>query len=481
MTGLGSSAATLAARGRQAWQRAARRPGILGGPGAGRTEAPPSHPVAPLDGADFDVIVVGAGIAGSVTARQLALAGRSVLLVERGESPGAKNLSGGVLYTHALRDVLPDLAAQAPVERVITRNQLRLVTADADVAVDASDARLADPVNAVSVLRARFDPWLAEQAEQAGAFLMTGVRIDELLREDGPNGARVVGVRSGEEQLRASVVVAADGANSFLAQSVGLRPPAPTHHLGLGVKGVLAMDRAAIEDRFAVTGDEGAALALVGDCTGGIDGGAFVYTNRESLSVGVVLRLDALVASGRSATDLFEHFLGHRSVAPLLRGGRLLEYGAHLVPEGGLEMLGRLAMDGLVVVGDAAGMCLNTGLTLRGMDLAAGAAVAAAAGIEHALDSGDVSATGLDGYRRALFDGFVGHDLRTYAGAPGFLANPRLYDDYGRLATGILHEVFRHDGSPRRPLAATAGSVRRAAGVSLPDLARDAWRGVRAL
>lgn len=444
-------------------------------------QPPPGLPAEPLPDADFDVIVVGAGVAGSVTALQLARAGHSVLLIERGEAPGAKNLSGGVLYTHALTGILPDLLDRAPIERTIVRNRVGFVTPDATTAVDYADTRLATPVNAVSVLRARFDAYLAEQAEAAGAFLMPGVRVDELLVEDGPNGARVVGVRSGDEAMRCQVVVAADGANSFLATSVGLRAKPPARHLAVGVKGVIALPREVIDDRFALTGDEGAAISLVGDCTDGVAGGAFVYTNAASLSVGVVLRLDALVDSGRSAPQVFERFLAHPAVAPWLRGGRLLEYGAHLVPEGGLEMVGDLAMDGLVVAGDAAGMCLNTGLTLRGMDLAAGSGQAAAHGIAAALAAGDVSATGLAGYREALFAGFVGQDLRTYASAPAFLDNPRLYEDYGALLAGVLHDVLRHDLSPRRPLARTAAAAVRAAGIPWRTLAGDAWRGVRAL
>ena len=52
--------------------------------------------------ADFDAIVVGAGCAGSVAAYELASAGKSVLVVERGNFAGAKNMTGGRIYSHAL-------------------------------------------------------------------------------------------------------------------------------------------------------------------------------------------------------------------------------------------------------------------------------------------------------------------------------------------------------------------------------------------
>ncbi|MDR2382198.1 MAG: FAD-dependent oxidoreductase [Bifidobacteriaceae bacterium] len=124
---------------------------------------------------DFDVAIVGAGIAGCVAATLLARDGHSVVLIERGEAPGSKNLSGGVLYGRVLDPVFPDWMTQAPVERVVTRNVISFLTKTGAVSVVADDLTLATPVNAVSVLRASFDPWLAEQAEAAGAFLMPGV------------------------------------------------------------------------------------------------------------------------------------------------------------------------------------------------------------------------------------------------------------------------------------------------------------------
>ncbi|HEY3437439.1 MAG TPA: FAD-dependent oxidoreductase, partial [Actinotalea sp.] len=330
---------------------------------------------------DFDVIVVGAGPAGAVTATLLARKGLSVVLIERGEAPGAKNLSGGVLYGRVLDQVFPDFAAQAPVERRITRHVTTFLTPDSSVGIDYAGSTLAEPVNAVTVLRAKFDPWLAERAEEEGVFLMPGVRVDELLREAGPDGTlRVVGVRAGDDELRARVVVAADGVNSFLARSIGLRDKPAEHHVAVGVKAVVQLPRTVIEDRFGVSGDEGAAHAIVGDCTLGIGGGAFLYTNTESLSLGVVLRLDDLVRSGRTAVEVFDHLVAHPGLAPYLRGGEIVEYGSHLVAEGGLAMLGEIVTDGMVVVGEAAGLTINSGLTVRGMDLAIGSAIAAADG-----------------------------------------------------------------------------------------------------
>lgn len=137
--------------------------------------------------------------------------------------------------------------------------------------IDYYDQRLAEPVNPVSVFRAKLDPWLAEQCEEAGVMVMPGVRVDSLLKE----GEQVVGVRSGEDELRSHIVIAADGVNSFIARDASVRAMEPTKHLAVGVKSVFGLPRQVLEDRFHLTGDEGVAYAIVGDATQAVAGGGF--------------------------------------------------------------------------------------------------------------------------------------------------------------------------------------------------------------
>ena len=426
----------------------------------------------------FDAIIVGAGVAGSSAAYRLAKAGLQVVLIERGPYPGSKNLSGGVLYGRVLHELIPNFWESAPVERVITNQVVSFLTTDSSINLDfKTEAFNQPPYNGFTVLRARFDRWLAEQAEAAGAMLVPGIKVDGVVKRDG----KVVGVSADNEEMLAKVVIAADGANSFIAQNAGLRGKIPTGHAAVGVKEVIGLPREVIEERFHLKGNEGAAYNIVGYATRGVPGGGFLYTNQESLSVGLVIHLEALVERQLKPAEIFEDFLAHPMIAPLIKGGKLLEYGAHLVPEGGLKMMPPLAADGLLLVGDAAGFGVNNGFVVRGMDLAIGSAVAAAETVIEAQAADDFSAARLQSYPARLEKSFVMQDMRTYARAVDFMKNERLFEAYPALLSNILADIYRQEAQPKKNLVPTLLKNLKASKISLLDLLKDALAGGRAL
>ncbi len=426
---------------------------------------------------DFDAIVIGGGVSGTVCAHLLARQGREVLLVERGAEPGTKNLSGGVFYCRVMQEIFPNFLEEAPIERRITRNCLSFLNPTSFVNVDYWDTRLAEPVNAVTVLRAKLDLWLAEQCEEAGVTVMPGIKVEGLVRE----GDQFVGIRAGEDELTAKVVVAADGINSFISQDAGIRDKEPLENLAVGVKSVIRLSEEKIRDRFRLVGDEGAAYAIVGDCTQGVAGGGFMYSNKDSVSIGIVVRLDDLTASGKSSSDLHDHFLSHPAIAPYLEGGELLEYGCHMVAEGGRRMQHDLVRPGLVVIGDAAGFTLNSGFTLRGMDLAAGSAQAAASAIGAALDANDFSQESLERYVSEYEDSFVGKDMATYAKAPEFLENEEMYGAVGMLAADVLYDIYNLDLTPCKSLVKTAWGAFKRSGLKVRRVAALGIQAVRSM
>lgn len=435
----------------------------------------------------FDAIVVGAGPAGSTAALKLAQAGLSVVLIERGESAGSKNLSGGVLYGRVLDELIPGFVEEAPIERHITNHVTTFLTQEGWFGLDFKTCAFgAPPYNGYTVLRAKFDRWLAEKAEEAGTMMVAGIRVERLERD----GDRIVGVKAGDDVLLADVIIAADGANSFLAQQAGLRGRIEPKHIAVGVKSLIGLPRETIEDRFHLTGDEGAAYALVGEATHGVAGGGFIYTNTESLSVGVVMRLDDLAKTGRESAQIAEDFLRHPLIAPLIKGGKLLEYGAHLVPEGGLEMMPGMqrmpGIPGMLVVGDAAGLTINNALVVRGMDLAIGSGMAAAEAVLAAKEKGDFAGANfaqgmVSDYTRRLEDSFVMKDMRTYARTPGFLETERLYTTYPTFVVDLMTRIFASTGAPKEHILSSAMQSMKASKLSLLSLAADGLKGARAL
>ena len=428
---------------------------------------------------EFDAVVVGAGPAGASAALALARAGRSVVLVERGPFPGSKNVYGGVVYGRVLDDIVPDWWEEVPVERWVVRRSTVMMTGTQSLSVDfRSDAWGEAPYNGMTTLRCHFDAWLAGKATGAGARLLASTVATGLVRD---GSGRVVGVRTDRDgaELHAPVVVACDGVNSFLAKEAGLLPAAAASHHTLGVKEVLDLPPGAINERFGVQDHEGVDMEILG-CTREIPGGGFLYTNAYSVSIGVVLSVEHLGASGIRPEALIADLKAHPTIAPLLRGSTLREYGAHLIPEGGFDTMPALTADGLCIAGDAGAMTLAAGLWLEGVNFAIGSGYAAGRAVDRALSRGDTSAAGLASYRSDLEGQFVLADHKRLRKAPALVLSDRVQQRYPGLLCDLAEGMFTVTNPTPKPggLALTRRVAARH-GVTLRQLAGDTLRGLR--
>jgi len=430
----------------------------------------------------FDIVVVGAGPAGSAAALEAARAGMSVALLERGPYPGAKNVYGGVVYGRVLDELVPQWWEHMPVQRWVTRRSTMILTGHQALTVDfrTEDWGRA-PYNGATAHRAELDGWLASLAQQAGAVLVPSTTATGLLRD---TAGTVTGVRTDrpDGDLTARVVIACDGVNSFLAKEAGLFDGVagrPADHTSLGVKETLALPREVIEERFALTGRHGQDIEILG-CTGTIPGGGFLYTNLDSVSIGVVLSLPELAAGHTRPEDILADLKAHPALAPLIRGAALKEYSAHLIPEGGYDSMPRLAGDGILVAGDAAAMCLAAGIWLEGVNYALGAGMYAGRSAAAAVTAGDTSATGLAGYRTALEDSFVLADHRKLRKVPGLVFSDRVQQTYPGLLCDLAQGFFTVDNPRPKPgLRTLARTAARRHGVKLRHLLSDALTGSR--
>lgn len=398
----------------------------------------------------FDTIIVGAGLAGLASAYSLAKDGLNVLVIERGTYPGAKNMTGGRIYMNAIRNMAPELWKDAPFERYVTKEILTFTKKDCAVSFELTSEKFKKiPYHSYTILSAKFDKWLASKVEEAGATIITKMKVDNLLVEN----SKVTGVLAADDKVKADVVVLAEGANSQLALKLRLRKELSPEHYAIGIKEVIELPRKVIEERFGLENEEGIAQLFVGSITQSLRGGGFLYTNLESLSLGIVLGIPDAMAAELQVHEFLDKFKAHPAIFKLVKDGKSVEYSAHIIPEGGLCSLSEFYRDGLLVVGDAAGFSLNMGIAVRGMDYAIASGFFAAETIKKAKEKNDFSRNILSNYEHKLNESFVMKDFKTFKNAPEFLSGSRVYELYPELICNIFEEIMYIGDKPKKRIS----------------------------
>jgi electron transfer flavoprotein-quinone oxidoreductase len=397
----------------------------------------------------FDAIVVGAGASGNAAAYTMAKAGLKVLQLERGESPGSKNVQGAILYSDALERIIPDFRDDAPLERHLIEQRMWVLDDESFVGTHyRSDEFNKPPYNRYTIIRAQFDKWFSQKVQEAGALLICETTVSELLMD----GSRVIGVQTDREggAIYADIVVLADGVNSLLATKAGFHPEIEPKNVALAVKEIHFMPQETIESRFNVAGEAGVVIEMAGKITKGMMGTGFLYTNKESLTIGVGCMLSDFKKQKITPYQLLEQMKQHPSIKPLIEGGEMKEYTAHLIPEGGYNAVPKIYGDGWLIVGDS-GMFVNA-VHREGSNLAMTSGRMAAETVI-ALKAADKPFTekNLSVYRKNLDDSFVLKDLKKYRNLSSvFHSNPYFFNTYPELVNQAMHELIKVDGVDKK-------------------------------
>ncbi len=403
----------------------------------------------------FDCIIVGAGVAGLAAAMTLARNNMKFLLIEKGEFPGSKNVSGGVLWGSDLAKLVPNYWEEdAGWDRFINHRRLTFMDDQSTFSVDFKSSHFNEtPYTGVVVLRSKFDRWLADKVEEAIAesdyamdsFIATNILVEEILMEDG----KAVGIRTGDEKFYADSIIIAEGVNNLLTRQVGLQDSyVPADHMLTGIKEIIRYDQKVLEDRFQLNGKSGMSNEFVGFATDGVEGGGFLYTNKDTISLGLVLGLKDLREKGKKPYDILNTFKKHPVISDMIRGGEVVEYSAHIVSSGDKRVMPKkLYKDGLLLCGEAANLLMNAGKAIQGMDYAMRSGILAADTIVDSKKTGDFSESAMKKYQNRLDDSYVMKDINNFQDAVHLLHDPvmtqkvpNLICDFGRNFFSIKNE-----------------------------------------
>lgn len=398
----------------------------------------------------FDAIVVGAGMSGNAAALTLAQRGLKVLQLERGEYAGSKNVQGAILYASMLEKLIPNFREDAPLERHLIEQRFWMMDDRSHTSMQyRSEDFNEEKPNRYTIIRAQFDKWFSRKVIEAGAVVLCETTVTELVQDA---YGKVIGVKTDRAggQVYADVVVIAEGVNGLLGARAGLRETPAPDQVALAVKEMHFLPREVIESRFNLKGDEGAVIEAVGTISKGMTGMGFIYTNAESISLGIGCLISDFAKTGESPYKLLENFKRHPSVAPLIEGSEVKEYAAHMIPEGGFKAIPQLFGDGWVVVGDAAQF--NNAIHREGSNLAMTTGRIAAEAIFQLKSRREpMTKENLKLYKTMVEDSFVIKDLKKYKDMPALLHTnaKNFFLAYPQLVSQAMQSFVRVDGTPK--------------------------------
>jgi electron transfer flavoprotein-quinone oxidoreductase len=211
-----------------------------------------------------------------------------------------------------------------------------------------------------------------------------------------------------------------------------------------------------------------------------MNGVAIIYTNKNSVSISVGANLYDFSRTKIKPYDLIESYKQHPLIAPLIEGGKSIEYSAHWLPEAGYNGIPRLAGDGYLIAGDSA-MLFNA-LHREGSNLAMASGKMAAETIIECMKTGDFTKQGLSGYLKKLNESFVLQDMQKYRGFPGLLSSsPQVFSLFPGVARDAAREMMTVNGVAKKQKQKTIIREIRSkiGGLGLMRMVWKGWRSVK--
>lgn len=385
---------------------------------------------------ELDVLYIGAGMANLASAYRLktsvdaynataaaqgkkAIEEPTILVIDKGDVVGNHTLSGAVVDPVAFKELFPDLKMEEmPFLTPVTSEKILRMSKGGSIPIPAPFLPREmhnDGCYLASI--SEMTRWLAKKCEEVGVEVYTEFAATELMRD----GDKVVGAKIADKgldhhgepgesfapgmDLLAKVTVIGEGTRGFLAQRMikdfGLDTDSNPQVWGLGVKELIEIPAGRVK-AGAVIHTMGYPLDLF------TYGGSFIYALSDTLlAIGLVFGLDYRNPLFESH-GAFLQFKAHPTVAQLIAGGKVVEYGAKTLPEGGYYAMPRFAVNGAVMVGDSAGF-LNC-MRLKGVHLAMKSGMMAADRIIEALAADDFSAAKLD-YKTQFESSWAGREM----------------------------------------------------------------------
>ncbi len=400
---------------------------------------------------DVDVLVAGGGLSGLSAALAAARNGLSVLVAERGEYSGSKNVSGGRMYTHSLKKLLGDKFSDENLELPVYKDTYEIYNKDRKLSFSFEQK---NKKNSYTVLRSKFDRYLAGIAEESGVAVSYSTMVNDISREGG-----IVNVHTSRGDIKTPLLIEADGVGADVSRLNG-RKLTPKYHM-LGVKEII--DKKPDHD-------EAETRTILG-LTDNIKGGGFMYENRDTTSIGFTLKVESIQddANTKTTPNLIEEFREKLGIE-----GKVLEYSAHLIPYYGYDNLPPVNYDNILVAGDSAGFLINDGFTIRGMDLAIESGMIAGNAAKNIIDSKDYENTEI--YKKMLDKSSIMNDLFVARPMFNLLNQDNIFKKYPGFINDFLSSMMDITDDNRKKLMDVMFEKAHENGMSVASLLRDATK-----